>query len=141
MATVDFRTRLEGDADLLDLTEFLEDRIPASPQVRGRQVGFAATRLGLVPLTLDVEGSELTLVPDDDGLQVRQGVDDALVVAMDRGGFSELMQDMASTFGLQMTGRAEVRRGTVDSFVEWEPLLRYLLDGRPGLRTRSRRIQ
>ena len=131
MATVDFRTRLEGGVDLLDPTEFLEDRIPALLQARGRPAGLAATRLGLAPLTLDVEGHQLTLVPDDHGLEIRPGDDDALVVALDRQALSELMQDVASTFGLQMTGHAEILRGTVDSFVEWEPLLRYLLDGRP----------
>ncbi len=45
MATVDFRTRLEGGVDLLDPTEFLEDRIPALLQARGRPAGLAATRL------------------------------------------------------------------------------------------------
>jgi hypothetical protein len=130
MATVDFRTRLEGDADLLDPTELLEDRIPRLLEERGPEAGVAATRLDLAPLTLDVEGLQLTLVPDDDGLEVRQGGNDALVIAMDRRGFSDLMQDVASTFGLQMTGRAQVVRGTVDAFVDWEPLLRFLLDGR-----------
>ena len=62
---------------------------------------------------------------------MRPGPDDALVVALDRPAFSELMQDMSSTFGLQMTGRAEVRRGTVDSIRRVGTLLRYLLDGRP----------
>ena len=57
--------------------------------------------------------------------------DDALVVALDRAGFSDLMQDAASTFGLQLTGRAQMRRGSVDDFVGWEPVLRCLLDGRP----------
>ena len=56
---------------------------------------------------------------------------DALVVALDRGAFSDLVQDVASTFGVQMSGRAEVRRGTLDAFIEWEPVLRCLLDGRP----------
>ena len=55
--TVDFRTRLEGGVDLLDPTEFLEDRIPALLQARGRLAGLAASRLGLAPLALDVEGS------------------------------------------------------------------------------------
>ena len=54
-----------------------------------------------------------------------------IVVALDREAFSDLVQDVASTFALQMTGRADIRRGSVDSFVAWEPVLRLLLDGRP----------
>jgi hypothetical protein len=54
-----------------------------------------------------------------------------LVVATDTRGLSDLVEDAASTFGLEMTGRAEVRHGAVDAFVEWEPVLRFLLDGRP----------
>ena len=79
----------------------------------------------------------MTLAPNDGGLEVRRGGGDGLVVALDRQGFSELVQDVASTFGLQLTGRSEVRRGTVEAFIAWEPLLRFLFDGRevyePGL--------
>jgi hypothetical protein len=132
MTTVDFRTRFEGDVALLDPDGFLQDRIPSCLDARGSRAGQAATELGLTPLTLDVEGQQLTLVPDREGLEVRQakGGHVELVVATDRQGFSDLMQDVASTFGLQMTGRAEIRRGTVDAFIEWEPILRFLLDGR-----------
>jgi hypothetical protein len=131
MTTVDFRTRLDGDARLLDPVECLEARFPALLEARGRQAGAAGTRLGLVPLTLDVDGFQITLRPHDDDFEVRRGGTDALVVALDRPAFSELMQDQASTFGLQMTGRAQILRGTVDAFIEWEPLLRFVLDGRP----------
>jgi hypothetical protein len=52
------------------------------------------------------------------------------VVTLDRLAFSDLLQDTASTFALQMTGRAEVARGAVEAFVAWEPVLRCLMDGR-----------
>ncbi len=137
MTTVDFRTRLDGAADLLEPDEFLERGVPPLLDERGSQAGVAATRLELVPLTLDVEGHQLTLIPSGDALDVRPGGRDALVVAMDRQGFSDLVQDVTSTFGVQMTGRAEIRRGTVETFIAWEPVLRFLIDGRqvyePGL--------
>ena len=97
---------------------------------RGVDAGRSAIRLGLCPLTLDVEGELLTLEPTTDGLRARRAGDDTLVVALDRKAFSELVQDAASTFALQMTGRADVRRGNVDAFLAWEPVLRCLLDGR-----------
>jgi Phytanoyl-CoA dioxygenase (PhyH) len=132
VTTVDFRTRLDGDSVPLDPDRFLEESIPSLLEARGAEAGAAATRLRLAPLTLDVDGQQLTLLPGQDGLQVTTGDDpqDAVGVALDRASFSDLMQDIASTFALQMSGRAEIRRGTVDKFIAWEPLLRFLIDGR-----------
>ena len=90
-----------------------------------------AARLGLAPLTFDVEDERITLEIGADRLVIRHGEGGAVVVELDREAFSDLVQDVASTFALQMTGRADIRRGSVDSFVAWEPVLRCLLDGRP----------
>lgn len=100
------------------------------------EAGRGAARLGLTPLTLDIEGQVVTFRVEEGRLSAVQRSGDALVVALDRGAFSDLMQDVASTFGIQMSGRAQVQRGNLDMFVEWEPVLRCLLDGRPGVRTR-----
>src|SRR5204863_8241677 len=110
---------------------FLEDDLPALLDRHRVDAGRAATRLGLAPLTLDVEGEPLTFGADNERPDARRGHAGVLVVALDRAAFSDLMQDMASTFGLHMTGRADVERGGVDAFLEWEPVLRCLLDGRP----------
>ena len=131
MPTVDLRTRFQGDAVALEPSVFLEERAPLLVDAHGADAGRAATRLALAPLTFDVDGELLTIAVDDGRLTVRRGGTDALVVALDRVAFSDLVQDVASTFGVQMTGRAEVRRGTIDAFVEWEPVQRGLLDGRP----------
>jgi hypothetical protein len=40
-----------------------------------------------------------------------------------------------------MGGRANIVRGTLDHFVEWEPVLRCLLDGRPEYRPGSRAFE
>jgi Phytanoyl-CoA dioxygenase (PhyH) len=131
MSTVDFRTRFEGDAIDLDPTTFLEETAPGLVDAYGAEAGRYATRLGLVPLTLDVEGELVTFAVDDSHrLEVRRGGGNALVVALDRRAFSDLVQDVASAFGLHKTDRASVRQGTLDAFVEWEPVLRCLLDGR-----------
>ena len=132
MSTVDFRSRYVGDAVALDVDSFLEQELPALLEARGIDVARATTRLGLPPLTLDVDGEPLTLASDGDRFEARHGSADALVVALDRAAFSDLMQDMASTFGIQMSGRAQVVRGGLDAFLEWEPVLRCLLDGRPA---------
>jgi hypothetical protein len=132
MSTVDFRTRFEGDAVALEPTEFLDEHLPALLDANGDEAGRSAARLELAPLTLDVDGDFFTFALEGGSLVVHRGGGiDSLVVAVDRSAFSDLMQDVASTFGLHMSGRAVVRRGTLDSFVEWEPVLRCLLDGRP----------
>jgi hypothetical protein len=132
MTTVDFRSRFEGDTVDLDVDTFLDDELPAALDSRGVEAGRAATRLGLAPLTLAVEGETLTIaVDDDERLAARRGSAGVVVVALDRAAFSDLVQDVASTFGTHMMGRATVERGDFDSFLEWEPVLRCLLDGRP----------
>ena len=131
MTTVDLRRRFDTAADALDPGTFLDDHVAALPDGRTAEAGRAAGRLDLVPLTLDVEGERLTFEVDGDRLAVRRGAGDALVVSLDRHAFSDLMQDVASTFGVHMSGRAKVERGSLDAFLEWEPVLRCLLDGRP----------
>jgi hypothetical protein len=132
MITVDKRTRFQGDAVALDPDTFVHDQLPVLLAANGAAAGRGATLLGLRPLTLDVEGERLTLAVGHGGsLEVATGADDAVVIALDRAAFSDLVQDVSSTFGLQFTGRAAVRSGTHDDFVEWEPALRCLLDGRP----------
>ena len=129
MTTVDFRSRYQNDDVALDPGMFL-DLVAGLPDGRTRDADRAATRLGLPPLTLDVDGEPLTFTPGGDALVVRRGADDALVVALDRHAFSDLVQDVASTFGVHMAGRAQVKEGGLDPFLEWEPVLRCLLDGR-----------
>ena len=130
MITVDFRSRYEGDTAPLSPSEFVDERATELGDAHAVEAGRAAVRLGLAPLTLDVEGEQLTLEPAAGGMSIKHGGGEALVVALDGAAFSDLMQDAASTFALHMTGRAEVGRGTVDAFVAWEPVLRCLLDGR-----------
>ena len=132
MLTLDFRSRFDGEVGPLSPREFAEQQVVELLDAHGTEAGRAAVRLGLVPLTLSVGGDLLTLEPDADRLVVRRGgtAGDSLVVTLDQQAFSDLMQDAASTFALQMTGRAEVRRGDAEAFVAWEPVLRCLMDGR-----------
>jgi len=131
MTTVDLRTRFDGDVvDLRPDDLFGDTHHAQAIKGNGLAAGRGAVRLGLPPLTLDVEGEVLTFGIDRNQLVIRRETRDALVVKLDGGAFSDLMQDVASTFGIQMTGRAVIERGTLDAFVEWEPILRCLLDGR-----------
>ena len=65
-------------------------------------------------------------------LVVREGdADDGPIAVLDTDAFSELMQDVTSTFGLTLAGRVQFRRGGADDFTAWEPVLRAALDERP----------
>ena len=132
MSTVDFRSRFQREVTPLQPSGFAEQHVAELLDAHGREAGRAAVRLGLVPLTLQVDGDRLTFEPDGDGLVVRSGggEGDGLVVTLEEAAFSDLMQDAASTFALQMTGRADVHHGDAEAFVAWEPVLRCLLDGR-----------
>ncbi len=131
MTSIDQRTRADVDPVAVDVDTFVDELAPGLVDAHGREAERSARRLGLPPLTLDVDGARLTLRPvDDEGLVVEKGGAADLVVVLDRDAFSDLVQDVVSTFGVQMTGRAAIASGSVDDFVAWEPVLRTLLDGR-----------
>ena len=130
MTTIDFRARSDIDVLPINLGAFVDEQLPGLLDSRGAEAGRAAMRLGLLPLSFDVEGEQFTLVSRDGVLDVHHGVDQALVAALDPVAFSELVNDAVSTFGVTMSGRADIRVGGVDEFVEWEPVLRCLFDGR-----------
>lgn len=130
MTTIDLRTRSDSDVPTIGVGTFLDEQVAELLDSRGTEAGRAAIRLGLLPLSFDVEGEQFTFVPSDGTLDVRHGVDQALVVGLDHFAFSELVHDAVSTFGLVMSGRADIRVGNVDAFLEWEPALRCVFDGR-----------
>ena len=137
MTTIDMRSRYEGTAVLLDPVEFLDGELQARAAENGAEAAEAARRRNLPALTLAVDGAELTLSPGDGSMTARSGGGGDLTVDLDRRAFSDLMQDVASGFGLQMMGRASVRTGDLESLLQWEPVLRCLLDGRPAYRPGS----
>jgi hypothetical protein len=130
VVTVDRRTRAESDTTSVDVETFVGQQLAELLDARGQEAGRAAVRRGLLPLSFDVEGEQFTLVPGVGPLRLRRDMGDALVVALSADAFSELVTDAVSTFGLTMLGRADIRVGTVDAFVAWEPVLRALFDGR-----------
>ncbi|HXY94047.1 MAG TPA: phytanoyl-CoA dioxygenase family protein [Acidimicrobiia bacterium] len=132
MTTVDFRTRFRGSEVALDAAAFCDDTLPSLLTENGRLAARGYSLLELTPLGLEIGDARYTLVSDGDTLAVRAGLDDDAVVAvLTPDAFSELVQETSTTLGLGMRGRVEMRRGTMDEFVAWEPVLRALFDGRP----------
>lgn len=132
MLSIDFRTRRMGDAVALDAGAFCESELPARLAEHGRLAARGYARLGLAPLAFEVGEVRRTLRVDGDALALRDGIDaDATHIVLEPRAFSELVQDVSSALGLGMRGAVELRRGSMDQFVAWEPALRAALDGRP----------
>jgi hypothetical protein len=131
VVTTDLRTRPDDDPVAVDLDTFVSEELPALLDRSGGDAGRSAARLGLGPLTLQVDGASMTLRLDGRRLGLTRTAGDGVVISLDGPGFADLVRDAASTFGLQMTGRAQIIEGSVDDFVAWEPVLRTLLDARP----------
>jgi hypothetical protein len=131
MTTIDWRTRFAGSATVLDADQLFADlaaRLIETGELAARGVDL----LGLPPLGFEVDGTAAHLVVDAGRLVLRDGApDDGVVVQLDANACSELFQDVVSTFGLVMPGRAHVLRGRGEDFVAWEPVLRAAIDGRP----------
>ncbi len=131
VVTIDRRTGHVGDTTTVE-PGWLLDGFPKVLRDTGTLGARGVDTLGLTTLGFDVAGSVAHLVVADGRLVVRDGsADDGPLVALDEAAFSDLVQDVVSTFGLLMAGRVEIRRGTSDQFVAWEPVLRAALDARP----------
>jgi hypothetical protein len=130
MVTVDRRTRGSGGAAALG-PDWLHDELRDLLRDTGTLGARGVEVLGLSALGLEVDGSRASLTVVDGRLVVRDGAaPDGPVARLDATALSDLVQDVVSTFGLIMGGRVEMRRGTSDEFVAWEPVLRAALDGR-----------
>jgi hypothetical protein len=131
MSSIDERTRYVGDESAL-APSWLHEGLPEVLRETGALGARGADVLELGTLGFDVDGVTGHLAVVDGRLTVCDGwPDDGPAAALDAGAFSDLMQDLVSTFGLVMAGRVEIRRGTADQFIAWEPVLRAVLDERP----------
>lgn len=132
MTSLDFRTRFMGDAVPVDAAAFFEAELPARLAEHGKLAARGYAQLGLAPLAFEVGEVRGTLRVEGGALALCPGVDeDATHTVLEPRAFSELVQDVSSALGLGMRGQVELRRGSMDQFVAWEPVLRAALDGRP----------
>lgn len=131
MSTIDQRTRFRGDERDLG-SDWLHNELPGILRETGTLGGHGVEVLGLSPLSFDVDGTTGHLAVAAGRLEVHEGAaDDGPVAALDASALSDLVQDVVSTFGLEMASRVVMRRGTSADFVAWEPVLRAVLDERP----------
>jgi len=131
MTSIDKRTRFVGDTAPID-TDWLFDELPSILRDTGALGARGVEVLGLTTFGLDIDGVGAHLAVDNGSLVVREGdADDGPIALLDVDALSNLMQDLASTFGTTLAGGVQFRRGTADEFIAWEPVLRAILDARP----------
>jgi len=133
MVSVDLRTRCDTDVRSLDFIEFHEHELrQALEGPNGECVARALQVLQLAPLALQVDGRSYTYRPSPTGLEIVSGdVPAAAVAALSRDAFSDLMQDLRSTVALIIGDDVRMVRGSQQTLIEWEPVFRAALDGRP----------
>src|SRR4051794_26714098 len=123
MTSIDKRTRFVGDPLPLDGRWLFED-LPAILQETGGLGARGVEILGLTTFGVDVDDTTAHLTVDGGAVVVREGdADDGPIAILDTAAFSDLVQDVSSTFGLTLAGRVQMRRGAADDFVAWEPVL------------------
>ena len=133
MVDLDFRSRHSDGVRAVDFASYLDEELPGRLAGRNGELAARGIRyLELSPLAVEVEGRAFTFVPANGGVEVRAGERDAHALAvLGTEAFSDLVQDLRSTMGLTLGNEVEMRRGGTDDFVEWEPVLRAMIDGRP----------
>lgn len=132
MVNLDLRTRSDTHVQTLDFVAFHEDDLPALLRSgHGDLAARGVEVLGLEPLALQVDGRCYTYAVENGTLSVHRGDRGAATVAeLSPQSFSDLMQDQRSTIALVIGDDVRMLRGSQRSLIEWEPVLRALLDGR-----------
>lgn len=129
--SIDTRTRLHKDVRALERDEVFDALLPDAIAVHGDLAGRGVAYKELPSVGFAVDDRSVTLVLSGDSLIIREGLDDAGVVAtLPSDALSDLVQDAQSTMGLAMTARVQISEGNITDWIGWEPALRALLDGR-----------
>ncbi len=130
---LDQRTRSDAETRSLDFETFCRDELPALLERNGELAGRGAAAWELRPLAFEVDGLTHSLFLRAGRLAAAPGVvDGAAVVRLSAEKFSDLFQDLVSAMGLILGGLVEMRSGGNDDFIEWQPVLYALIDGRPA---------
>jgi hypothetical protein len=132
MTSVDVRTRSDADLRAVDFVAFHEEELPALlARGHGEVAGRGLAALGLPPLGLEVGARTYTYRAGEGGVEVVPGGDGAAAVAaLDPEAFSDLVQDVRSTVALVIGRSVRMVRGGERPLIEWEPVLRAMIDGR-----------
>lgn len=116
----------------LDFEAYHRERLPALlADGRGAQAARAVQHLGSLAFRLE-QGGAWTYRPRDGGIDLVPGDEDAgTVIELSHEIWQNLVHELDAPAGLLYGGRARCPRGRAIRWVEWEPALRCLYNGRP----------
>ncbi|MDB4470942.1 phytanoyl-CoA dioxygenase family protein, partial [Deltaproteobacteria bacterium] len=131
MSSVDQRIRSLDKVRQLSFTNYCQgELVTLLSSERGKIAAQAQQQLQLPDLCLHCEGATFTLSSCDGQMQVTtEETDDSCTLSLSPSAFSDLMQDLRSPIALALAGEAEILRGDMQSFIDWQPIFRALLDG------------
>ena len=143
MARFDFdqRTRTPSQIRETTIEQFHLDDVPTLIIDRGDLATRAFVASGLDQFGVSVDGRAFTWQLDDNGdLEVVEGdTGSGSLVSLSTVWFSDLVNDVRSSVALMISEDFEMLRGNIVQVINWEPVLRALVDGRtanePGLIT------
>ncbi len=128
--SVDVRTRVDGEQDLLDPARFFAHDLPAALDRAGPLLAEAVSVLRLPPLVIEVDGVSWTLEVDGAGVVVRSGNssgDDAMHLRLDQSQLADLVTDQVTPMGWFSSG-ALALQGRLERLLDWWLVLRGALD-------------
>jgi hypothetical protein len=130
--SVDVRTRVDGEVEVIDPVRCLSHDLPAAFAANRDLLDEALRVFAPEPLVLEVDGEPWTLADDDGTVRVRDGrVDDAgSVVRLSAAQFRDLVTDQVTVVGMQTNGSLDQVVGRFDALLDWWLLLRGALDAR-----------
>lgn len=132
---VDMRTRPTSAAGPVDPQSFFEADWQEANARNGRRAASDAAWLALGPLTINVDDGAWTIYPRKDTIDVVPG--DAFTeacITLDRSAFADLFCERRTAMGLIVGGRVSGDPISYETFGQWDPVLRSLIDGRPVYR-------
>lgn len=134
MTSLDLRSRTD-DVGPVDIGAFLSDTVPTALARHGTLASDAMRSTGLESITIVVDGTAMTWSLDDDGLLVIRPEDTGRARAeLTSDWFSAIVNDTRSAVAVMVSGDEVMTRGRITHLIDWELVLRALLDGRPAHR-------
>lgn len=129
--SVDRRSRSLANVRTLDFHDYCEGELAVLlNSERGKLAASAQQQLQLPDLCLHCEDGSYTFHSHNGQMQAsREETAGSCKLSLTTAAFSDLMQDLRSPIALALAGEAEIIHGDMQSFLDWQPVLRALLDG------------
>jgi hypothetical protein len=129
--TLDLRTRLDGDVETIDVSDFFGMELPRLAAERSDLAVPGALELDVAPLCFEFSEGTWTLSITRDSIRVAAGDSGHALVRLNRTELTDIVHDQRTPMTLLTAGTLDMPRGDLGDFLDWWVVLRSLLDARP----------